>query len=372
MKQGLFIGMCCLLALGSQGQQKYLFIGTYTENAQQGIHVLKFDENTAETKEVSVTPSVNPSYLAISPDNKFLYAVNENGGGNGAVSAYQFNSSNGTLTFINSRPSGGDHPCHVVLDKSGRWLVVSNYSGGNFSIYPVDKDGAIGAAVQVVQHKGTGANKNRQEKAHVHSAAFSPDGKYLLIMDLGIDKIMIYNFNKVTGKVSSAKQAFESVLPGSGPRHFTFSPGNKFAYLVEELSGTVTVYAYHEGRLTRLQSISSLPPGATIMNHDAGSADIHISPDGNFLYASNRGTANNIAIYAVDKQSGNIKSIGFQPVLGKAPRNFNFDPSAKYLLVTNQNTNEVVIFERDMHTGMLSDTGKRIKVFKPVCLKWLN
>jgi 6-phosphogluconolactonase len=248
---------------------------------------------------------------------------------------------------------------------------VGNYTSGTLSLLPIRRGGSLGPAVASIQHTGQSVNPERQSSPHVHSTVFSPDNKFLFVPDLGIDKVMIYRFNDKTGALKANNPAFVMTKPGSGPRHFVFHPTKKFAYLVEELTGSVTAYRYFPktGALELLQNSSTLPPA--FLGY-AGSADIHISPDGRFLYASNRGESNTIAIFSIDKKSGLLTLVGHQSTLGKTPRNFNFDPGGNFLLVANQGTDDIVIFKIDKTTGMLTDSGKRIAVSKPVCLKWIR
>ncbi|WP_291914672.1 lactonase family protein [Chitinophaga sp. CB10] len=348
--------------------QPYLLLGTYTNSGQsKGIYVYKFNTQTGEATPVSEAATSNPSYLAVSPDRHFVYAVNEDGGP-GSVSSFAFDHASGRLSFINKVPSEGQWPCYVSVSRNGKFIAVANYGSGNAAVFPVS-NGSIGAAADRVQHAGTGPVTDRQEKAHAHAAIFSPDNKYLFVNDLGIDKIMCYNFAASTGKLTPATAPFVQVKPGSGPRHLVFDASGKFAYLMTELSGEVLVYAYADGRFTLLQTISSHPAD---FKGKIGSADIHLSPDGNFLYASNRGDANSLAIFKRDKSSGKLTSIGFQSTLGVMPRNFNFDPGGNFLLAAHQESNDVVIFKVDKKTGLLTDTGKRIKVGSPVCVQWVE
>ncbi|MGL6267379.1 MAG: lactonase family protein, partial [Chitinophagaceae bacterium] len=230
-------------------------------------------------------------------------------------------------------------------------------------------DGSLGAAKIIIQHSGSGSDKSRQAKPHVHATVISPDNRYLFVPDLGIDKIMIYRFDAKEGKLKPAKQSFVATKPGAGPRHFTFHPNGKTAYILEELTGSVTVFRYNtrKGNLKPIQNISSLPVGFT---GAAGSADIHLSADGRFLYASNRGESNTIAIYAVHPTDGKLSLNGHQPTLGKGPRNFSITPDGNQLIVANQGSDELVIFNRNLETGMLTDSGKRISVPTPVCIQW--
>jgi 6-phosphogluconolactonase len=369
MKKMLFNLLCMALPVIAISQQEYyLLIGTYTSGKSEGIYVYKFNSGTGDTSFVSKVAANNPSYLAVSRNSKYVYAVNEDGEDKGSIAAFEFDKKKGTLQFLNKQSSGGDHPCYVAIDKSGKWVTAANYSGGSFSLLGVSPDGYLRAAERTINHSGSGPDKQRQDKPHVHSTVFSPDEKYLLVQDLGIDKIMIYAFENKTGTLKPAKIPSVSTVPGSGPRHFEFHPSGDYGYLIEEMSGHITAYQYSKGKLQFLQTISAIKEG---YKGPIGSADIHVSPDGRFLYASNRGESNDIAIFAIDKSTGKLTLKGHQPVLGRTPRNFSIDPSGQFLLVANQNSNDIVIFKRDPQTGLLTDSGKKIEVDKPVCLKWV-
>jgi 6-phosphogluconolactonase len=365
--------MCLLLLLCSialHAQQYYLFIGTYTKGTSKGIYVYRFDASTGDAQPVSVTDTgTNLSYLALSPDGRFVYAANETGGKDpGKVIAYSFDSLSGKLGFIDERESGGDFPCYVSVDASDRWVAVANYGGGNLSAFPIGSDGSLGPSAQLIQHEGKGSNPQRQEKPHVHSTVFTPDQHFLLTPDLGLDKVFIYDFRPDDPTpLSGASTPFIVTRPGSGPRHIDFSPDHRYMYLIEELSGEVEVFGYSKSKFIPVQRIASVIKDTSA---DKGSADIHLSPDGKFLYASNRGITNNIAIYAVHTGSGKLKLLGFQDVLGAKPRNFAIEPSGHFLLVANQDSNNIVIFRRDPQTGMLTPTGNQIHIDSPVCLKW--
>ena len=364
------IACSIFLMLSAQKNESYLLVGTYTSAKSDGIYVYKFNSADGSFTPVSnASGAKNPSYLAVSPNEKFVFAVNETGGKDpGMVTAFSFDKKTGSLTKINQQPSGGDHPCYVAVDKTGKWIALANYSGGSLEVLPVAADGGLGLPF-LIQHEGKSVTK-RQDKPHVHSTVFSPDNKYIFVPDLGQDKIMTYSFNSGNGKTVAADPAFTATDPGAGPRHFAFSPSGKYGYVITELTGMVNAYSYDgKGKLTQLQSISSHPADFT---GTIGSADIHVSPDGKFLYASNRGTANNIAIFSIDQATGKLTSAGFQSTLGKTPRNFNFDPTGNYLLVANQDTDDIIIFKVDKKTGALTDTGKKIEVGKPVCVKWAS
>ena len=363
-----------LLSLAGFSQQYYLFVGTYTEGmpaaeGSKGIYVYTFDATTGDVKPVSTAATQNPSYLAIAPGGKFVYAVGETHGATpGSVSAFSFDKTTGKLTFIDKQESGGADPCYVTVDAHRKWAVVANYSGGNFSALPIAADGSLQPATETIQHMGSGANNGRQEKAHVHSTILSPDEKYLAVCDLGTDKVSVLHFNPAAAKqpLSNATDSVVTLQPGVGPRHSAFIPGKPYAYVIEELTGTVDAFHYSNGKFTPIQHISSLPDG---FKGDIGSADIHVSPNGKFLYASNRGDANSIVIYAIDAATGKLTVKGFQSTMGKTPRNFMIDPSGHWLLAANQNGKNVVIFKIDQQTGLLTPTGKQLEIPAPVCLK---
>lgn len=369
--KNFIISICAsFLLLAPAAKENYLIVGTYTGGKSEGLYVYRFNSTDASFKEISYIKTSNPSFVAISPDQKYVYAVHEiagNNGKGGEVSAFSFNKKTGSLTYLNEQSSEGNHPCYLVTDKTGKWLFTGNYSSGTLAVLPINKDGSLGVATTTIQHKGSGTIKGRQDGPHVHCTFLSADNRFLFVPDLGINKVMIYAFDAATGKLSPAKQPFAESAPGAGPRHFTFHPNNKYAYLVEEMGGTVVAFKYNNGSLKNIQRISTMPAGDTSR---PASADIHVSPDGKFLYASNRGPSNTIAIYKINQQDGMLTLVGHQSTLGKTPRNFNFDPSGDFLLAGNQDSDQIVIFKRDKQTGLLTDTGKRIDVGKPVCLKW--
>lgn len=353
------------------GQTNYLFVGTYTNTGSEGIYVYEFDRSTGKSKLISKAASENPSYLVVSPNRKFLYAVNENGGSKpGSVSAFSINRQNGTLTFLNTKPSGGDHPCYVTINKSGKQVIAGNYTGGSLSVFPVLVNGSLGDATQTIMHLGKSVHSTRQEKSHIHAVVFSPTGKQLFVPDLGIDKIMAYSYDPTKEKPLKELIGEHTLAePGSGPRHLVFHPFRPFGYLVEELTGTVSAFRYKNGRLHHLQRLSAHPSDYKGV---ISSADIQISPDGKFLYISNRGDANNIAIFMIEQSIGTLRVKGFHPSGGKKPRNFMIDPSGDYLLVANQDSNNIVVLRRNKSNGLLSETGETISVASPVCLKMIR
>jgi 6-phosphogluconolactonase len=357
----------CLLffPLIAFAQEHYLLIGTYTSGGSDGIYVYKFNSATAESKLISSAKTSNPSFLAVSNNQKFLYAVNEDDPG--TVTAFSFNKNSGTLTKLNQTITAGAHPCYISINKKGNNIVVGNYSGGNISVLGINSNGTVSPPRQTIQHNGNSVNRKRQEKAHVHATVFSPNYQWLFAPDLGMDKLMIYKVAPGSGALIAADPPFVEVNPGAGPRHLDFHPNGEYVYLLEELSGTVSVYKYNEGKLSLLQNTSVHP-----LSYDGaiGSADIHVSSDGNFLYCSNRGDANNIAIFRINQETGMIQIVGFQPTLGVHPRNFSLDPSGNFLLVANRDSDEIVVFRVDKKTGMLEEIKQTIKVSKPVCIKW--
>lgn len=363
--------IACFVHLVS-AQDHYLFIGTYTSNGSKGIYVYRFNEATGEAKWVSNTDSAaNPSFLAITPDARYVYAVNEvSRNQSGYVAAYAFDKTNGRLRFLNRQSSGSENPCHVSVTKDGKWVTTANYTGGSLAVFPVNNDGSLQPFAQHIVHTGKGANPQRQEKPHVHSTFFSPDEKYLFTPDLGLDQVSIYQFNhSVSQPLIPAPTPFVATPPGTGPRHIEFSPGGKYMYVIEEMGGAVDVYAYEAGVPKLVQRVPAHPAD---FKGQPGSADIHLSPDGRFLYASNRGEENNIAIFAVSPVNGMLSNIGYQSTLGVGPRNFMIDPSGNYLLVANQKSNNIVIFRRNKMSGILTETGKQIEIPSPVCLKMLK
>jgi 6-phosphogluconolactonase len=358
-----------LTSVCGTAQDYYLFVGTYTSGKSKGIYVYNLNTQTAEAKQLSYVESKNPSYLAISKGGNYLYSVNE-GGSESYVSAFSFDRTKGKLSFINKEPSGGADPCFISVNSSRKWAVVANYTGGSLSAIPINADGSLAPLAENIQHTGNGINKERQEKAHVHSTFFTPDEHFVFTADLGTDKLSIYRFDPAASQpLTDAADSVVDVEPGSGPRHFAFHPTKPYVYVIEELTGTVDAFQYDQGKLTHLQRISSAPAD---FKGENGSADIHVSPNGKFLYASNRGDANTIAIYRIDPASGKLEIAGFQSVMGKHPRNFIIEPGGKFLLVANRDSDDIVIFRINGQTGLLKATGIRINIPNPVCLKLLK
>ncbi|MGM9477869.1 lactonase family protein [Pedobacter sp. GSP4] len=341
-----------------------LLIGTYTAPGKsEGIYTYNFNTATAATTLKSITKNTaNPSYLTVSPDKKYAYVVNETGNAS-TVSAFKYNAATGILTFLNKVDSHGADPCFITVDAKN--VIVANYSGGSLAVFSRHANGSLSEAVQVIKHTGKSIDpKGRQESAHVHMVKFTPDHKYLVVNDLGEDQTYIYKYNAAgKDKTLTGKSVFKTNA-GSGPRHITFSPNGKFAYLAHEFNGSITVFAYANGNLNKIQEIGSTPKDFT---GKIDGADIHVSSDGKFLYETNRGDANSISAFSISA-NGKLKFIETVSTLGKGPRNFSIDPSGNFLLIGHQYTNNVVIFKRNKTTGKLTDSGKRIEVGAPVCL----
>ena len=349
----------------SQAQENKfnLIVGTYTKSCDsKGIYVYEFDSNTGDFKLKNNTENIlNPSYLTVSNDNKFVYSVSENDK-KSSVSAFGFNSKSGKLDFINYQNPNGQNPCYIINDDKN--VITANYSSGSISVLGKNSDGSIGAVKQVVQHTGKSINANRQEAPHAHMVFFSPDKKYVLANDLGTDKVYVYQNNPNSATEVLKIKSSIAVKAGSGPRHSIFSKDGKYVYVLQELDGTITSFSYANGILLKVSETTVV---ASDFKGDIGAADIHISPDGKFLYATNRGTANDISVFKI-LEKGKLEFMQRTSTLGKGPRNFNIDPTGNFLLVGHQYTNDIVIFKRDQKTGMLTDTGKKIDLCSPVCL----
>jgi 6-phosphogluconolactonase len=352
--------------------QYYLYVGAYTQGEDEGITIYRFDPSSGSLEYVSTASGVvNPSYLAISEDKKLLLAVNEvgefDGLPSGAISAFAIDSQTGSLTYLNQVPTGGGAPCYVSMDKSSKYALVANYSGGNVAIFPIEGNGRLGAYTQLEQHAGKGPVKGRQAGPHAHTIVPDNQERFALAADLGIDQVITYQID-ADGKGITKVGEFNTE-PGAGPRHLAFHPNGNFAYIINELNSTLTSCAYSgsTGKLSEIATVSTLPEGFEGNN---SCADIHVSKDGRFVYGSNRGH-DSIVVFEMDQDNGGLTLKGHHSVKGKTPRNFMIDPSGKYLLVANQNSNNIVVFRRDEQTGLLSETGIEVQTSKPVCLKML-
>jgi 6-phosphogluconolactonase len=352
-----------------------VYVGTYTFRKSKGIYVFQLDPSTGDLKPTSKATGIqNPSFLAINPQQKYLYAVNETadfeGKHSGAVSAFSIDQETGELSLLNSKPSLGLHPCYVCVNKTGKFVLVANYSSGNVSVLPVKRDGSLGDAADFVQHHGSGVDLKRQEGPHAHSVTLDEANRYAFVADLGLDKIMVYRFDSNLGKLMPNDEPWTKIHSGAGPRHFAFHPNSKYAYLINELDSTITAFNYEaeHGTLKEMQTVPALPKGFKGTSH---CADIHVAPSGKFLYGSNRGH-NSIVIYFIDETTGKLAYVGHEQTQGKTPRNFAIDLAGNLLLVANQDTDTIVPFKINQQTGQLAATGKVTKVPMPVCLKMMR
>lgn len=357
----------------SRGPRELLvYVGTYTAGKSEGIYLFRLSLSSGELRHVGTTKGVvNPSFLTLDGRRRYLYAVNEveefAGKKSGAVSAFAVDQGTGGLRFLNRQPSLGGAPCYVSLDAAERFLLVANYVGGNVAVLPVRADGGLGEATDVKQFQGSGVNPARQEGPHAHCILPDRSGRHVYSCDLGTDKVMIYRFDAGGGKLAPNEEPWVQVKPGAGPRHLTFHPGGRHAYVINELDSTVTAFAHDpsRGTLREFQTAPALP--ADFKGANTG-ADIHVSPDGKFLYCSNRGH-DSIAAFRVDARTGRLSLVSHTPTRGKKPRNFAVDPTGAFLLVANQDSDTIVTFRRDPLTGRLEPAGQAAEVPSPVCLK---
>lgn len=358
-----------LVTLNIFSQNTYVFLGSYNrDKTAEAIQIYQLDTIKGKLTKVTFAKDVvNPSYLTLSPNGKYLYACTDTKTPNaGSVSSFEFNPENKTLTFLNKQSSGGENPVYLSVHKSGKWLVNGNYTEGSVSVHPILDNGKIDSIAQNFQYTDGSVNKERQTKSHVHSTVFSPQNDYLFLPDLGADKIRCYGFDTSQKQpLVETKVPFTKTDLEAGPRHFTFHPNEKWGYCIEEMSGSISVYRYENGTLTQIQRINTHPDKIT---SGFESSDIHISPDGKLLYATNRGNENNIAIFSID-QNGLLKNIGYQSTLGKHPRIFALDESGKFLVATNVNSGNIVVFRRNPKTGMLKKTGNEVKMENVSCVQ---
>lgn len=348
--------------LQAQSTSYNLIIGTFNANCdKKGVFVYEFDTQSGDFKFRSESENVaNPSFLSVSKDNKFVYTVNSDGA-NSSVTAFGYDSKAGKLNLLNQQKTTSENPCYITNNDKN--VFTANYTGGSISAFAKNNDGSLSPLKQLEQHEGKGPNAKRQEKAHLHMVQFSPDNKFLLGTDLGSDKVYSYGLTNDAAKPLELKVTNE-IKAGSGPRHFTFSKDGRKMYLLQELDGSLSVYKYKKGKLQLYQEQTVLSPD---FKGKFTAADIHISPDEKFMYATNRGDANDISCFKILK-NGKLEFVERVSTLGNGPRNFAIDPSGNFLLVGHQYTNDVIIFKRDKTTGKLTDSGKKIELCSPVCL----
>ena len=367
MRLSLLIPTLALLsACNAQPDTSFLLIGSYASAEEEGIKVYKFNQETADCEYVSGMSGIsNPSFLYPTHDGHFVYAVGEDvAPDTPTANALSFDKSNGTLSLINSQLNPGDAPCNIIVSPDGQWAYTSNYFGGNIDEYRIEKDGSLGPA-RSIAFEGSSIDTIRQTHPYLHAVNFTPDHRFLLANDLGTDQIHIF---PADGPLDTGQQFDLQILPGVGPRHLCFSPSGNYAYLLGEISGDIVTIGYDiEGpsafRMTQVTKADTLNAG--------GSADIHVSPDGRFVYASHRLVGDGISIFKIHQADGSISKVGYQNT-GIHPRNFIITPNGKFLLVACRDSNVVEIYERDMKTGLLKDTGKKIEMSKPVCLQLID
>lgn len=348
-----------------------VYVGTYTGADSKGIYLYDFDAATGALKQVGLAAETkSPSFLAMSPDARHLYAVGEmdafEGKKTGAVSAFAVDPATGMLSLLNQQPSGGGGPCHVSTDSKGKNVFVANYGGGSVASFPVGPDGRLAPAATVVQHKGSGPDTSRQEGPHGHWVGPSPDDRFVLACDLGLDQVLVYKLDAASGSLAHNDPPAGRVASGAGPRHAAFGPHGKHLYVINEMGNTMTAFAWDAagGSLSEVNTVSTLPGGLTASN---STAEVVVHPSGKFVYGSNRGHES-IAVFAVDPSTGKLAAAGHTPTGGKTPRNFNIDPTGKWLIAANQDSDSLVVFKIDPKTGGLTQTGEPVAAQKPVCV----
>jgi 6-phosphogluconolactonase len=373
---GILTLSCALLPLdtGAASGSTWVYLGTYTGAKSKGIYVSRLDSKTGQLSSPELAAEVvNPAFLALHPNGRVLYAVNEvdtfQGQPGGAVSAFAIDHTSGRLTLLNQESTRGGGPCHLAVDPSGRAVLVANYGGGSIAALPIEDEGRLGSVKAFVQHTGSSVNPQRQQAPHAHGIYVDSANRYAFVPDLGIDKILVYRWDPARISLEPHDPPAADVAPGAGPRHFTFHPGGQFAYVINELLSTVTAFRYDpaRGTLREFQTIGTLPDDFT---GNSTTAEIEVHPSGRFLYASNRGH-DSLATYRVDPQSGRLALTGHEPTQGRTPRNFSIDPSGQWLLAANQNSDNVVVFRVDPENGRLQPTGQIVEVGAPVCVVYL-
>ena len=376
------IAVLCLTSQGAWAAQDnerdatvgtmLVYVGGKAAKGKGGaIHRFEMEMATGKLTPAGATEGVaNPSFLAIHPNGRLLYAVNEAWGkGGGTLSAFAIDPKTGDLAFLNKASSGGAGPCHLVVDKAGRHVLAANYGGGSVCVLPIAEDGRLGEATAFVQHEGKSVHPKRQDKPHAHSIHLDPANRFAFACDLGLDKVLVYRFDAAKGTLTPNDPPFAKVAPGAGPRHFAFHPNGRLAYAINELDSTVTVFSYDadQGVLAELTSLSTLPEGFAAESY---TAEVAVHPGGAFLYGSNRGH-NSIAIFAIDASMGKIRFVGTELTRGDWPRHFGIDPTGTWLIVANRRSNDLIPFRIDPKTGALKATGQRLDVPAPACVKFL-
>lgn len=372
----LFLSTLLATAATAATRDYIAYVGTYTQGDGhgKGIYAYRYDATTAKITSLGIAAeTTNPSWVAVRPGGHFLYAVNEvgnyEGSKSGGVSAFAVDHATGKLTFLNEVASRGAGPCYISVDHTGKYVLVANYDSGNIAVFPILEDGKLGAATAFVQHTGHGTNPERQEGPHAHSIVLTPDNRFAIVNDLGLDELLVYKFDSTKGTLTPNSPPFAKLDPGVGPRHFALAPNGKFAYVINEMGRSVTAFSadLHAGIFKPIGSVSTLPSGFSGRNDDA---EIEVHPSGKFLYASNRGE-DSIAVYAIDPVKGTLKQVADTPTGGKEPRSFAIDPTGTLLFAANENSDNIVIFRIDAKTGQLTPTAEKLDVPSPVSVTFL-
>ena len=359
------------LGVTSAGTPMLVYLGTYTGEKSKGIYVSRFDAQTGSLTTPELAAEIkNPTFLALHPNNHFLFAVSEienfAGTHSGGVSAYKFDKASGKLFLLNEQPSGGKGPCHLSVDATGKCLLVANYADGTIATLPIHADGILGPATTVIQHHGSSINPQRQSGPHAHFISTDPANRFAFCCDLGLDKVLIYQLDPSRASLVANEPPSVFVKAGAGPRHLAFHPSGRFAWVLNEMSSTLTTFSYarNRGSLTDVQTLSTLPD--TFKGQNSG-AEVLIHPSGKFVYSSNRGH-DSIAIFRVDSRSGKLSSLGYEPTNGKTPRHFALAPDGRWLLAENQDSDTITVFRVNAESGKLAPTGQALQAPSPVCL----
>jgi 6-phosphogluconolactonase len=373
---GLFCAPVTTAASASSDGPASVYIGTYTSGGKsQGIYLAHFDPATGRLGAPQLAArTANPSFLAAHPNRRFLYAVGEtaNFGGKpvGLVSAFGIAADTGALTLINQQSSGGAGPCHLAVDRTGKWLLVANYGSGSIAVLPIRQDGALGEPGAIVQHHGSSVNPQRQAGPHAHFITLDPAGRFVLTCDLGLDKVLVYRLDPARGTLAPNDPPSASLRPGAGPRHLAFHPNGRLLFVISEMGSSLTAFSWdsRRGALKQLETVSTLPAAF------AGSstcAEVQVHPSGRFIYGSNRGH-DSIAVFAVDSSTGKLSLLEHQSTQGQTPRHFAIDPTGRWLLAENQDSDNIVEFRIDAASGRLTPAGQEIKVGSPVCVEFVG
>jgi len=362
--------ICCItLAVsnsifGADKTSYFAFVGTYI-NKGEGIYNYKFDARTGKLQSIGLAAkTANPTFLAVHPNHRFLYSVNAEK--DGGVSAFSIDRATGHLTFLNRVSSKGDGPTYIVIDRTGKWVLVANYNSGSIAALPIHADGTLGEASSFIQHHGSSVNPQRQQGPHAHFITISADNRFAIVCDLGLDEVLVYRFDATHGTLTPNDPPYAKVDPGAGPRHFAFHPNGKFGYVVAEMASTVTAFAWDgtHGVLRKIQTITTVPKGFSGNNTGA---EIAVNPNGRFLYASNRGD-NSIAVFTIDSTQGTLTPLEYVSTQGKTPRFFTLDPTDHFLFAANQDTGNIVLFKLDPKTGHLTPADVSVSLPAPVCV----